>query len=290
LKGSSFSRAILPWARFSASVSPTQSGYGVTEVTRDVEHEHTELHETWRRGGRAGLANPYVLVRIEAVDAQRYASAFEIKVEQVESRRNSGGAPFNAQFADPDGEKQAVLEFGKRHFWRTDGLRRANIMLVFHGCSPAVATSICENGFANIATRDRGFLGNGLYSTLCPEYACAYACGDIDGSAVTPNAAGEYVVIAAWATPGLIYPMSRAVDYERPDDQTSFSRFYQEDPQPAAALQPPFDSHFAAISRSTYQVQDQLRSGAMPDYTELVVREGQQLLPAYRLFFKRPPP
>ena len=51
------------------------------------------------------------------------------------------------------------------------------------------------------------------------------------------------------------------------------------------ALRPPFDSHFVCIRRSDYQCKDGMRGGGVADYTELVLSEGAQLLPAYRIYF-----
>jgi hypothetical protein len=95
------------------------------------------------------------------------------------------------------GAYAAVLELLKRRFARTDGLRSANLLLAFHGCSSEAAARIAANGFANIATRDNGFFGNGIYLTTHAEYACAYATGSIDGEVtVAPNA--ELPTVSTW--------------------------------------------------------------------------------------------
>ena len=43
---------------------------------------------------------------------------------------------------------------------------------------------------------------------------------------------------------------------------------------------------YVCIGRDGYQCVDGLRGGRTPDYDELVLNEGSQLLPAYRLFFR----
>ena len=256
-----------------------------------VEGTHTLelafLRELWLAGGRAGQQNRYVLRRVEAVDPGRRAAAFEAKVEDFEARRVGGAAVFNATFDDPDGEKAALLARLKALFARTDALHRANLLLFFHSCDQATADSICANGFASVATRDNGYFGNGIYLTTCAQYACEYANGTIDGSQVPPNARGEHVVVASWVVPGLTYPLSRAVDYS-PGVHVGgvhCSNFYQEPPRGPLALKPPFDSHYVAVQRGEYQCVDGLRNGHMPDYDELILKEAQQALPAFRLYF-----
>ena len=76
-----------------------------------------------------------------------------------------------------------MLERLKEKFVRTDALKKANLLLAFHGCTQSTADSICSNGFANVATRDNGYFGNGIYLTTCAQYACEYANGTVDGSA-----------------------------------------------------------------------------------------------------------
>ena len=73
--------------------------------------------------------------------------------------------------------------------------------------------------------------------------------------------------------------------FSRAGDGT-FSRFYSRAGEPAQSLRAPFDSHSLCIGRRGYQCVDGLRGGRTPDYDELVLNEGSQLLPAYRLFFR----
>ena len=123
--------------------------------------------------------------------------------------------------------------------------------------------------------------------TTQAQYACEYATGVIEGNPVTPNAAGEYVVLASWVTPGLVYPLSRAVDYQ-PGLQHGgehYCNFYQAPPSAPSALKPPFDAHYACVERGSYQCVDGVRRGRVPDYDELVLKEPQQALPAFRLYF-----
>jgi len=280
------SLALMPLLRHGTPLTQMPGGFSLADISEERHAlEIAMLKACWEEGGPGGTPTPYRLNRVQAIYSESTLSAFNSKVHQIESRRHGGGpgSPFNAQFEDPSGEKGAVLRLLKAKFFRTDGLSRANVLLVFHGCSHDVANSICDNGFASVSTRDHGYFGNGPYTTTCVQYACDYANGTVDGSIMTPNEHGEYVVVAAWAAPGLTYPISRDADYE---PGAEFSKFYQPPPSPPNALKPPFDSHYVRINQPDYQCVDGVRRGIASDFDELVVKEGGQLLPAYLLFFK----
>lgn len=212
-----------------------------------------------------------------------------------------GGGPFTVDFSadppaspdarvvhDPNGEKRAVIARLKQHFANLPGLQRGNALLVFHGCSHDASDNICRAGFAAISVVDSGFFGRGMYTTTFAQYAAEYATGALSGQANLPNADGEYVVLVAWAAPGLAYPVTRGhagadCDYSPGSNE---SRFFSERGEPAKSLRAPFDSHYVCISRDTYQCKDGMRlDGAEPDYDELVLGDAAQLLPCYRLYF-----
>ena len=271
-----------------------RKGYRAGTLSPEHSIELAMLHKLWASGGRAGRDNPYELVRVDAVETTGKPdqnAAFEFKIDQVEARRGGGsGSQFNASFDDPDGEKAAVLRQLKDRFSRTNALHRANLVLAFHGCLPAAAESICSNGFASISTRDNGYFGNGVYFTTSAQYACEYATGTIDGASAAADADGCFVLLACWVCPGLVYPLSRAVDYSPgvQDKGAHYSNFYQPPPAVPSALKPPFDAHYVCVQRSTYQCVDGVRDGLVADYDELIVKEGTQALPAFLLYFRQP--
>lgn len=254
------------------------------------------LRQLWAEGGRRREAGPdaftlpmgFTLTRIEAIDVPSSdRQAFFNLVDQMETRRDTGDAPgpFNPQYpkGDRTGEKAAVLERLKERFLPRDRLNRQNIMLVLHGCSHEVADNVCRTGFAVVPFRDRPWFGRGLYTTTFAEYACRYATGEFKEQRNPPNAAGEHVLIAAFAAPGMIYPVSRNPDYSRANDLSTDSRLRGQ------ALQPQFNSHFAFVSADhNYQCMDGARRGVRMDYDELVCETAAQVLPAYRLYFRAP--
>jgi hypothetical protein len=233
------------------------------------------------------------------IETERQGTSFSNKVEDFEIRR-IGGGPFTVEFSpdppaanqprvvhDPNGEKRAVIEMLKRRFARLAGLQRANALLVFHGCSHDAAHNICRTGFASISTTDAGFFGRGIYATTFPQYAAEYATGALTGQANLPNADGEFVVLVAWATPGLAYPITRdhaGADCDYIAGSVS-SRFYSDRGEPAKALRSPFDSHYVCIRRDDYQCMDGMRQDVAPEYDEIVLGDASQLLPCYRLYF-----
>ena len=262
--------------------------------------ERSMIEALWADGGVGGAPNRFAISRIEVLDAARQRSSFINKVEDFSFRRAPQGGPFNVAFQDspaagavhdPNGEKRAVLTNLKRRFVDLPGIERANILPVFHGCTHAAADGICGTGFAAISTLDAGFFGRGIYSSTFAQYACEYATGAINGTPNPTNGDGEHVVLLAWAVPGLTYPITRGhagndCDY---DAGFGFSQFYSPTGERAKALRAPFDSHYVCIKRGDYQCKDGMRhAGATAEYDELVLSDGAQLLPVYRIFFKPP--
>ena len=82
---------------------------------------------------------------------------------------------------------------------------------------------------------------------------------------------------------GMVYPVTRKPDYSRPNDMSTVSKLQGQ------ALQPQFNSHYACVSANdNYQCMDGARNGVTMDYDELVCETAQQVLPAYRLYFRAP--
>lgn len=247
------------------------------------------LRALWAEGGRGRQQHTYELTRVEAIiPEERQLFSFRNTIENFEAQRVSGHAAFNASFQD---EKHAVLQKLKGRFASLPGLQRANLLLVLHGCNHAAADSICQTGFSSIATLDSGFIGRGNYVTTHAEYACKYATGVLATGFHNPanaNAQGEYIVLAAWATPGLTYPITRSGEGADYISGSEFSRFYAAAGEPAKAIQPPYASHFMCVRYSDYQCMDGISPGAVPNYDELVLNDSSQLLPAYRVYFRPP--
>ena len=296
---SPLSIAAMPLARF-ALHAQERGGFKTASLAPNTV-EYAMLREMWEAGGPGGRPNRFPLKRIEVIETERQGTSFSNKVEDFEIRR-IGGGPFTVEFSpdppaanqprvvhDPNGEKRAVIELLKRRFARLAGLQRANALLVFHGCSHDAAHNICRTGFASISTTDAGFFGRGIYATTFPQYAAEYATGALTGQANLPNADGEHVVLVAWATPGLAYPITRdhaGADCDYIAGSVS-SRFYSDRGEPAKGLRSPFDSHYVCITRDDYQCMDGMRQGhdVAPEYDEIVLGDASQLLPCYRLYF-----
>ena len=294
---SPLSIAAVPLARF--ALHAQERGGFKTASLAPYAVEYAMLRELWEAGGPGGRPNRFTLKRIEVVETERQGTSFSNKVEDFEIRR-MGAGPFTVEFStdppaanqptvvhDPSGEKRAVIERLKRRFAGLAGLQRANALLVFHGCTHDAAHNICRTGFASISTTDAGYFGRGIYATTYAQYAAEYANGALTGKANLPDANGEFVVLVAWATPGLAYPITRdhtGADCDYIADSVS-SRFYSNRGEPAKALRSPFDSHYVCIRRDDYQCMDGMRHDVAPEYDELVLGDASQLLPCYRLYF-----
>ena len=254
------------------------------------------LQAEWRDRSPQGRGPPrFELTRIVAEDNPELRNAFIRNIEQNEAPRACGTNPaMLPSFGSVDGAdeqvKQDVLKQLQMCFLPRMGLQSENLLLVYHGADEGRVNDICEGGFMQLNYQDNGFFGKGHYTTTCPEYACKYATGEMQGRPVAPNADGEFVVLACLASPGRTYPITRRTDYAQPDDPDSFSIYCSPRGQPAVALKNQFQSHFVVIDDEKYQCEPAPglcdRTGW---YDELVLQDKAQLLPAYRLYFRRAP-
>jgi hypothetical protein len=263
----------------------THGQAAATPITLDAEL----VRNLWSGGGVRGRANRFALRRVEAINNAELAAAFCTKVRNMETQRQSGGVAFNRPDwgADRDGEKAALLAQLKAKFLPLDGLTHQNLLLVFHGCAIGDADLICSTGLANVAYRDNGWFGQGIYATSSAEYAARYASGELKpNSTHRTNAQGEYVVIACWAVPGMCYPLSRKADYT--GAAAAHSKFYAAPGRQAKPLVNQFQSHYVAVGANDFEIVDGVRNKVVADYDEIVFRESAQLIPAYRMYFKAP--
>mmetsp|Transcript_3581 Transcript_3581/g.11103 ORF Transcript_3581/g.11103 Transcript_3581/m.11103 type:complete len:183 (+) Transcript_3581:828-1376(+) len=181
------------------------------------------LLDAWAEGARRRVrgTNPLVisrfqLVRIEAIDVTlkdgtrpSRAELFDRRITDFDHNRSAqpNNPALHPGYADPDGEKAAVLKKLKGRFVHTEKLKRQNIILVFHGVDHAAAEAICNYGFEHLNYTDAGWFGTGTYATTYAEYACQYATGQHKSNANPAKSKGEHVLLACWATPGMCYPI-----------------------------------------------------------------------------------
>ena len=248
------------------------------------------LQDEWGSPNR-GRRNRFELTRIVVEDNPDVRAAFISNIARNEAPRARGTNPamlpdFGSVDAADQQVKDNVLAALQICFLARMGLQNENLLLVFHGASLETVDDICEGGFMQLNHRDNGFFGQGLYTTTYPEHACMYGTGEMTGRPNTPNADGEFVVLACYASPGRTYPISRRTDYAQPDDPSSSSIYCSPRGQPAASLRNQFQSHFVCLD-GNYQCADDVTHPGT--YDELVLQSSAQLLPAYRLYFQPVP-
>ena len=248
------------------------------------------LQDEWGSSSTA-RRNRFELTRIVVEDNPDVRAAFISNIARNEAPRARGTNPamlpeFGSVDAADQQVKDNVLAALQVCFLPRMGLQNENLLLVFHGASHETVDDICEGGFMQLNHRDNGFFGQGLYTTTYPEHACMYGTGEMTGRPNTPNADGEFVVLACYASPGRTYPISRRTDYAQPDDPSSSSIYCSPRGQPAASLRNQFQSHFVCLD-GNYQCADDVSHPGT--YDELVLQSSAQLLPAYRLYFRPVP-
>lgn len=152
------------------------------------------------------------------------------------------------------------------------------------------------------------FFGKGFYVTTYAEYAARYAMGmylpprDKRKSDFRSNANGEYVMIVSYVSPGACYPISRKTDYpsnggvlahDNPDSKCKFYSDTEKGEIPKAFVKGA-TSQYAVVNTDTLGCQAvNLKSKTgremLPmDYDELAVSSTARLLPAFKIYFKKP--
>jgi len=250
----------------------------------------------------------YTISKVKFIRNKSLQDKFDTKVESLEFFREEKELP------DPkipqDWQKEEILQKLKNLFDEhklENNLNRANILLMWHGCSPANWRSLCKFGLKDLRYTDGGFFGSGIYLTSYYEYALKYSTFS------NPNSKQEFTVLLCLAVVGLTYPVSRKTDYAFPDDlgnSWDISNFHYCHPFPTQvieearkgnleplktyklqkgkrydkALQPGFDSHYVCVSTG-HKYQAVIAAHA--DCDELVVKEEAQTLPVAVVHFRK---
>lgn len=110
-------------------------------------------------------------------------------------------------------------------------------LTVYHGCRASVARKIVATGFTNWATEDAGYFGHGIHVTPNAEYACEYAMKKAEP--FSPEHPDWFSVLLCTAVVGLVYPVTRQVDYTQ--TPKGHSDLY------GKPLKSPYDAHFALV-------------------------------------------
>ena len=147
--------------------------------------------------------------------------------------------------------------------------REPHTLTVYHGCSASVARKIVKGGFVDLAALDAGYFGSGIYVTPNAEYACQYALAahSSEDEQHSPEHPDWFPILLCTAAVGLVYPVTRQVDYTQ---QGAHSNLH------GLPLKKPFDAHFALVSHHNgYEA----APPAIAQYGELCVSQYAAILP-----------
>ena len=273
---------------------------GTPFIDTRFEHELDALLSAFYRN-QTKEQHPLEIIEVTAIhneNLQESMISSTLKVrEQValggaygahwKTRCSSGGSPSPDEVAS----KQQVLE--------SLGLSDPDSCIIgFAGQSnPQLCKNICSNGFADLAKTDPGYFGRGVYLSTHSEYAALYACSqwgwkddegewrgvDIKGSINDIRAGEECTLLAAYATPGFCYPITRDVDYT--------NTFCWCDAK-GQGMKFGYHSHGVLVNRlkvlreMNYQAMN-VDANPSQAYGEIVVQQTGQTLPRYVIKCRR---
>jgi hypothetical protein len=236
--------------------------------------------------------HPIEIVEITAIHNPVVEEAMTSSALKIREQVNLGGA-YEAHWKKID-SPEAV--WNKEQMLDVMGLTDPfGCIIGFAGQSdPRICRNICSNGFADLAKTDPGYFGRGVYLSTHSEYASLYAAStwsgpnaDIKGSINDVEPGSEFTLLAAYATPGVCYPITRDVDYS--------SNFCWCDLK-GQGMKFGYHSHAVLVNRLrvlrqlNYQAMQPISSGIsdpLNAYGELVLQHTAQAFPRYVLRCRR---
>ena len=159
----------------------------------------------------------YRLHSVDIVRNNELATDFTGHLRRMKNLRQGDPALFHFDYQCD--EQREVLSTLKSLFHPVlpGAWREPRTLTVYHGCSASAARKIARVGFVDLGTKDPGYFGSGIYVTPNAEYACQYALaaqhsGDEQHSPEHPDWVS---ILLCTAAVGLVYPVTRQVNYTR---------------------------------------------------------------------------
>eukprot|EP01103_Thecamoeba_quadrilineata_P014380 TRINITY_DN4277_c0_g1_i2.p1 TRINITY_DN4277_c0_g1~~TRINITY_DN4277_c0_g1_i2.p1 ORF type:complete len:663 (-),score=150.87 TRINITY_DN4277_c0_g1_i2:3-1934(-) len=154
-------------------------------------------------------------------------------------------------------EKRIFEHLSETIFWCSerqvgDG---SNPILAWHGTTPERLPEICSKGFLNLATKDSGWYGSGIYFTQMPNYGQFYI------NHCVSEMGESFTLILSWLLLGKPYPLTYKLE--------------------AGNCQDGFDSHVVLVDGFEPCPLDKPCTG-----DEIVIFEEAQALPRYIVHYE----
>lgn len=116
----------------------------------------------------------YEVGRIQVIQNKNLLNLFESKVSVLNTRINSSA--FNPSWEVRETQVPLRLNIAQTlqlatNNYSSSHYKNVKFLPMFHGTKEEALKSICETGFANLATTDFGYFGKGIYNSSHAEYA-----------------------------------------------------------------------------------------------------------------------
>ncbi len=239
----------------SASSSGVPAGpYTTSDITYD------EVQEVQKQYLRCPVEG-YELATVERIASPKLQRLYDDQVDVLYERQ------WNRKF-DPTWEGEANAEARRKvakrlaDYVTSYGLTKdpagVKELKLWHGTDPGAAAGIMRTGYANLATTDDGYFGNGLYFT--PQAAYAH------------RVYGKGILLLNKVSFYSAYPVAMYTDMEYLEGGSNYANY---------------DAHFVPVqpadpgdplTKEYYPAEE-----AAPTYDELVVFQQSQALPIYKV-------
>jgi hypothetical protein len=212
----------------------------------------------------------YGIGKGEVIYNPKLNRSFALRMDMLNDRQ--GNPAFAPRWSSEDQDnprKQAWRQKTHQRFvtqsqpYQDAAAPMVKLMPLWHGTQRAALKSIFKTGFANLATTDSGFFGNGIYGAHEASYAHRVY-------------AKEGALLLNWVAIGSAYPVIKG-DMKKLQGKSNYQNY---------------DAHYIPVvprdpGNPLESVYYPTRPGQKPTFTELVVFNDQQCLPRYLVTLKK---
>jgi len=218
--------------------------------------EYSKFAQFWNNNLNGGA---FDVDQVYAVSNPELESQFKVQYNSLLNKWSTSEALFKRDHwkkLSQIKKKQNVYDFFQSSLdnYEFNSNRNMKLMLGVHGTSEAAVWSICQSGFASLATVDEGWYGRGMYFTSNANYAAKYSKEKVK------------IFIISYLIPGNIYPVTE----EAKGSSNSLAG------RPSISG---YQSHGVLVNSK-----GMISNGKGVIYDELVVFQESQIVPKYVVF------
>eukprot|EP00026_Physarum_polycephalum_P007712 Phypoly_transcript_07777.p1 GENE.Phypoly_transcript_07777~~Phypoly_transcript_07777.p1 ORF type:complete len:416 (+),score=62.88 Phypoly_transcript_07777:288-1535(+) len=204
------------------------------------------------------------ITHCELLHSALHLNTFHAALEKRVKRLGRGSFSEKLECEPDEEERRRVLDelVYKSPYLASHSAQDAGVLVMgaFHGTTADRAKTIIEVGFANLASNDEGWFGNGIYFTPNPEYAAMYCKGN-------PNPCLIFCYVILANPYPVVFSDASSMENRRFLEKANYRNY---------------GCHFVPVVRygdSDFRPPDPAKTMDGPVYNELVIFQEADILP-----------